>query len=126
MLDVRPSLGWPQWNAETAYIDFDPTTRDVDFEVTIAVPACSSTDFVQLVVDAAEMANIPNVYPVLEPACAVQYLLQKDVESLGSTNLLDGCVLILDIGGGTADLQTLSITDTIPMRMKEVVQGDGK
>ena len=128
MADKRPDLPWSGIDLTTADENFDPTMY-IDFDVTIACPALSTPEFVQLMVSAAKEAGIPEPYPTSEPVCASQLLFQKYFDRASHAAApppLTGASLVADTGAGTSDMQVQSILGTRPLRVREEVQGKGK
>jgi hypothetical protein len=119
-------LQWPNWGAQPAFRDLDPAVV-AKVVLYIAVPSLATPEFVDLIIAAAQRAGFSDAIVAPEPACAQQLLLQKDFETSQGRdgNLYSGASIILDIGGGTADLQTLSIVKYNPTEIKEEVLGDG-
>jgi hypothetical protein len=122
----REGLDWPRWDPQTAYRDLDPaiTAKAVLY---IAVPSLATPEFVDLVVTAAQTAGFSGAIVAPEPACAQQLLLQRDFETSEGRegHPYSGASIILDVGGGTADLQTLSIVRYNPTEIREEVRGGG-
>ena len=119
-------LHWPRWDPQTAYRDLDPAII-AKIVLYIAVPSLAMPEFVDLIVTAAQRAGFSDAIVAPEPACAQQLLLQKDFETKGGRkgHLYSGASIILDVGGGTADVQTLSIVRCNPTEIREEVLGDG-
>jgi hypothetical protein len=122
----RESLHWPRWDPQTAYRDLDPAII-AKIVLYIAVPSLATPEFVDLIVTAAQRAGFPGAIVAPEPACAQQLLLQRDFETSGGRegHPYSGASIILDVGGGTADVQTLSIVRYNPIEIREEVLGDG-
>jgi hypothetical protein len=122
----RDGLPWPRWDPRTAYRDLSPeiTAKVVLY---IAVPSLATPEFVDLVVTAAQTAGFSDATVAPEPACAQQLLLQKafETEKGREGHPYSGASIILDVGGGTADLQTLSIVKYNPTEIREEVRGEG-
>jgi hypothetical protein len=128
MADRRPDLPWSGLDLMTADQGFDPT-RYFDFDVTIACPALSTPEFVQLIVSAAKECGMPEPLPVSEPVCASQLLFQKQFERVGKWGApppLQTTSLVADTGAGTSDMQIQSVLGVRPLRVKEEVRGRGK
>jgi hypothetical protein len=128
MADRHPDLPWSGLDLTMAEQGFDPTLY-VDFDVTIACPALSTPEFVQLIVSAAKEAGIPEPYPASEPVCASQFLFQKYFERIdnsGAPPPLHVASLVADTGAGTSDMQIQSVLGTRPLRVREEVLGRGK
>ena len=128
MADRRSDLPWSGLDLMTAEQDFDATSY-VDFDVTIACPALSTPEFVQLIVSAAKEAGIPEPYMASEPVCASQFLFQKYYERADNTGApppLHAASLVADTGAGTSDMQIQSVVGTRPLRVREEVRGRGK
>ena len=127
MADKRSDLPWSGLDLMMADQGFDPTVY-VDFDVTIACPALSTPEFVQLIVSAAKEGGIPEPYPTSEPVCASQFLLQKHYERTdisGTPPPLHTASLVADTGAGTSDMQIQSVLGTRPLRVREEVRGRG-
>jgi molecular chaperone DnaK (HSP70) len=122
----REGLHWPRWDPQTAYRGLDPAII-AKVVLYIAVPSLATPEFVDLIVTAAQRAGFPGAIVAPEPACAQQLLLQRDFETSGGRegHPYSGASIILDVGGGTADVQTLSIVRYNPTEIKEEVLGDG-
>ena len=119
-------LEWPRWDPQTAFSDLSPAIL-AKVVVYVAVPSLATAEFVDLIVAATHRAGFADAVVAPEPACAQQLLLQKYVEANGGRlgNPYHGASIILDVGGGTADLQTLSIVKYNPIEIKEEVLGEG-
>jgi molecular chaperone DnaK (HSP70) len=117
----------PKRDLQTAFGDLDPAIV-AKVVLYIAVPSLATPEFVDLIVAAAQRAGFSDAVVAPEPACAQQLLLQRDFETKQGRdgNRYSGASIILDIGGGTADLQTLSIVKYNPTEIKEEMLGDGK
>jgi hypothetical protein len=124
---AHAGLPWPRWDSRKAFRDLDPTIVS-KVVVYIAVPSLSTAEFVDLVVSATKRAGFPEAVVAPEPACAQQLLLQIEFETSRERrgNFYHGASIILDVGGGTADLQTLSIVKYNPTEIREEVLGDGR
>ena len=122
----REGLHWPRWDPQTAYRDLDPAII-AKIVLYIAVPSLATPEFVDLIVTAAQRAGFSDAIVAPEPACAQQLLLQRDFETSGGRegHPYSGASIILDVGGGTADVQTLSIVRYNPTEIREEVLGDG-
>jgi hypothetical protein len=122
----REGLDWPRWDPQTAYRDLDPAII-AKIVLYIAVPSLATPEFVGLVVTAAQTAGFSDAIVAPEPACAQQLLLQRDFETSGGRegHPYSGASIILDVGGGTADVQTLSIVRYNPTEIREEVRGGG-
>lgn len=97
-------------------------------EVALAVPAMWKQDAVDRMLNAASIANIPNVYIVTEPESAAHLLLRRELEQSGAFGLeawIGEAFCVVDMGGGTVDLITYSIVSLNPLRFKEEVMGSG-
>jgi hypothetical protein len=122
----RAGLQWPRWNPQTAFRDLDRAII-AKVMVYIAVPSLATPEFVDLIITATKRAGFPDAVVAPEPACAQQLLLQRDFETSRGRqgNPYSGASIILDVGGGTADLQTLSIVKYNPTEIREEVLGEG-
>jgi hypothetical protein len=122
----REGLNWPRWDPQTAYRDLDPAII-AKIILYIAVPSLATPKFVDLIVTAAQAAGFSGAIVAPEPACAQQLLLQRDFETSRGRegHPYSGASIILDVGGGTADLQTLSIVRYNPTEIREEVLGSG-
>jgi molecular chaperone DnaK (HSP70) len=122
----REGLHWPRWDPQTAYRNLGPAII-AKVVLYIAVPSLATPEFVDLIVTAAQRAGFSNAIVAPEPACAQQLLLQRDFETSGGRegHPYSGASIILDVGGGTADVQTLSIVRYNPTEIREEVLGDG-
>ena len=119
-------LPWLICDTQTALRDLDPVIV-AKVGVHIAVPSLSTAEFVDVIIAATQNAGFSNVVVAPEPACAQQLLLQRDFEEKQGRegNPYSGASIILDVGGGTADLQTLSIVKYDPTEIREEVLGEG-
>lgn len=93
---------------------------DPFFEVALPLPANTSPENWELILQAAKWAGIPNPYPVEESAAALAYYYQSTFEDHGSFS--DSlCTLAMDIGTGTVDVSVQASCQTDPFRVIELV-----
>ena len=124
MLETCTYLPWAGLRYPEQYQTLNPSD-DMEFQITIAVPALASPEFVQMIVSAVRSAGFSNAETVSEPVCALQHLLQKDFEGNRAANYDSGVSIIADIGAGTADFETVGSVGTKPHRFEEQVPGEG-
>lgn len=91
-------------------------------EYVITVPAIWSEPAKDLTRFCAQKAGMGNVKLITEPEAAMVYALQ---EMQAGEFTVGDTFMICDAGGGTVDLITYKVTSNDPLRVEEVVQGDG-
>lgn len=95
----------------------------VHVEYVITVPAIWSDGAKDLTKFCAKQADLGDAKLITEPEAAMVHVLQHmsaDEFAKGDT------FMICDAGGGTVDLITYKVTSVEPLRVEEVVQGDGE
>ena len=118
---VHPNLPWPQWTAEDPAENYQLPTYPL-VEVSIPLPASSKPHHIQLAVQAARRAGIPDPFPVAEPVAAFVYDMQSTTERDGPV-VHKGRTLIVDIGCGSVDIILLSMLQVNPTGLREDVEG---
>lgn len=113
------SLRWPVSQDLNFYRGWTPPGSP-NIYVALAIPAATTQSQVTLLMAAARVAGIPNVYPVAEPACALIRYLFRETESRRQ-DLVGNSFCIIDAGAGTADQQRWVLKSLNPMRLKQVV-----
>jgi hypothetical protein len=94
-------------------------------EVAIPLPVKCNPDEVELVLAAVKAAGIPNPFVVGEPTAALAHYFQLSFERYGILPQAD-CTLILDVGGGSADMQGWANVGITPFRVQEMCAGATK
>ncbi|KIW70035.1 hypothetical protein PV04_02346 [Phialophora macrospora] len=102
-------------------VNFD----EIVVEVAIPLPVKCSPDEVELILAAVKAAGIPNPFVVGEPTAALAHHFQLSFERYGILPQAD-CTLILDIGGGSSDIQGWANVGISPFRVQEMCAGDTK
>ncbi|KAK4941536.1 hypothetical protein LTR10_018555 [Elasticomyces elasticus] len=120
-------LAWPIHDDLDSYHNFWPEgSRNIELEVGIPLPGGTTTDQVQLVVSAARGAGIRNPVPVAEPTAALAYYFQSQFEK-GVSPLVGSTVMVVDEGGGSADVQALYVDRSDHgFVVREMVPGDSE
>ncbi|KAJ5640148.1 uncharacterized protein N7484_008010 [Penicillium longicatenatum] len=98
-------------------------TLDIQYNLTI--PGVWSDKAKDLTTQAACFAGIPrnNLTLLSEPEAAAVYAIR----AIQPNTMAKGdCFIVCDAGGGTVDLISYQITQTEPVRMKEVTEGSGE
>ncbi|KIX99483.1 uncharacterized protein Z520_05059 [Fonsecaea multimorphosa CBS 102226] len=110
-----------QWLSLEQSSDLDELLEKTpNIHIAIAVPADCSFVHKQHILAAAKSAGIRHPWPYLvsEPAAALEYYLatlrEKDRSPKSS-------YMLVDIGGGSADLQTWSIRSVSPLKVAEML-----
>ena len=119
--EFNPELPWPEPGNVAEYRSFDPTSA-TPLDVVISVPADSKPHHVRKIIDAAKAVRIPTPHPVAEPAAAFACHIQNQVETHGCISN-PSCSIILDIGGGSVDIQAYSVIGTKPLMVREEIDG---
>jgi hypothetical protein len=99
--------------------------NDLAVEVALPLPVKCNPDEVQLILAAAKAAGIPTPFVVGEPTAALAHHFQLSFEQ-GKNRPQADCTLILDIGGGSSDIQGWANVGTSPFRVQEKCAGDTK
>ncbi|KAI1609387.1 hypothetical protein EDD37DRAFT_160633 [Exophiala viscosa] len=108
-----PNLGFPR-NLE-AFRNWD--AGNLRIRVALPVPAATTTAKTRLYRSAAEVAGIPNPYPVSEAAAALAF----HVATTGKPSL-HKTLAIVDVGASTADLEVDTVVNSSPLQLVQVVR----
>ena len=122
---LKMKYEYPQlpWTSKSINED-GPLLRDcdIDVECVIPLPADAKPHHINAVVKAAMQAGIPAPYTVLEPAAAYAYDIQDRTENHGPVSYTY-CLIVVDMGGASVDLQSWQVVGTNPLKVNELVPG---
>jgi hypothetical protein len=93
------------WDSQMAHAPFK------EQQVLITVPASFDPSARQLVLEAAEAADYPEVVLLEEPQAAFYGWIHAHAEEWRQQLKVDETVLVIDIGGGTTDFSLISVVD---------------
>lgn len=82
-----------------------------DQEVFVTVPASFDPGARQLISEAAQLANYPEIVLLEEPQAAFYAWLHKNHETWRKDLSVGDQILVIDIGGGTSDFSLISVAD---------------
>ncbi|KAK4197098.1 hypothetical protein QBC40DRAFT_334474 [Triangularia verruculosa] len=106
-----------------------------DYEYVVTVPAVWSNDSKEktktLFSKAAKEAGMPEgtVHLLSEPEAAAIHVLSEKAEASRKTVAklkIGDTFVVCDVGGGTVDLITYTVTNVSPLEVKEAAPGDGE
>jgi len=83
----------------------------VEQQVFVTVPASFDPSARQLVQEATVLAKYPEVILLEEPQAAFYSWLYRHSEDWRQQLVVDDCVLVVDIGGGTTDFSLIKVVD---------------
>ncbi|OCT49740.1 hypothetical protein CLCR_06805 [Cladophialophora carrionii] len=99
--------------------------NEVEVETAIPLPVKTSPSEIEMILAAVKAAGIPNPFVVGEPTAALAHHFQSSFERHGVLPEAD-CTLILDVGGGSSDLEGWANVGTSPFRVQEMCAGATK
>lgn len=93
------------WNLEMPHAPF------AEQQILLTVPASFDPAARQLVQEASEKANFPEIILIEEPQAAFYSWLHKHEAEWRNQLTVGDCVLVVDIGGGTTDFSLITVEE---------------